>query len=98
MTLTLQPQTEAMLKARAESEGQDVNQLVNSLLVHALREDDRDDAEMIEGIQRGLEASDAGRVRPLAEFVAEMEAKYNLPIHLSDEEVFSGESTGAAHG
>lgn len=91
MTLTLTPQTEAMLKARADSEGQDVNQLVNALLVHALQEDDREDAEMMEGIRCGLEASDAGRVRPLSEFVAEIEAKYDLPTHLSDEEVFAGE-------
>lgn len=48
-------------------------------------------AKETHAIRMGLEASDAGRVRPLAEFAAEMRAKYNLPVHLSDEEIFSGE-------
>lgn len=96
MKLTLTPKTEAMLLARAESEGEDVNTLLNALLVYALQEEDRDHAEMMQGIQRGLEASAAGRVRPLSEFMAEMNAKYKLPTHLSDEEIFAGEE-GITH-
>ena len=96
MTLTLTPQTEALLVAKAEREGEDINTLLNALLVYALQEEDRDHAEMIQGIQRGLEASAAGRVRPLSEFMAEMNDKYNLPAHLSDEEIFAGEE-GITH-
>ncbi len=91
MTLTITPKTETLLLERAEMEGQDVNALADSLLASVLRQEARDHAEMLEGIRRGLEASDAGRVRPLSEFAAEMRAKYNLPTHLSDEEIFSGE-------
>ena len=96
MTLTLTPKTEALLVAKAEREGEDINILLNALLVHALQEEDRDHAEMLQGIQRGLEASAAGRVRPLSEFMAEMNAKYKLPTHLSDEEIFAGEE-GTPH-
>lgn len=88
MTLTLTPQTEAMLLARAEDEGQDVSVLADALLANLLA---RAQAEEVAAIRVGLEACDAGRVRPFSEFAAEMRAKYNLPTHLSDEEIFSGE-------
>ncbi|MGI4789561.1 MAG: hypothetical protein ACRYFS_12000 [Janthinobacterium lividum] len=39
MTLTLTPKTEAMLLARAKSEGQDINQLADVLLAHVLQEE-----------------------------------------------------------
>ena len=88
MTLTLTPQTEARLLAWAEYEGQDADIVADVLLADALA---RVQAEEVEAIRVGLEACDAGRVRPFAEFAAEMQAKYNLPTHLSDEEIFSGE-------
>lgn len=88
MTLTLTPKTEAMLLARAEDEGQDANMLADALLADLL---ERAQAEEAAAIQIGLDAYDAGRARPFSEFAAEMTAKYNLPTHLSDEEIFSGE-------
>lgn len=94
MTITLAPETEALLRDKAERDGQDVNRLGDALLVYVLQEEARDRTEMLEGIRRGLEASDAGRVRPIAEVSAEMRAKYNLPTHLSDEEIFAGEEGG----
>ncbi len=93
MTLTITPKTEAMLLAKAEREGEDINTLADVLLAGLLA---RDQAKETDAIRAGLEASDAGRVRPLAEVAAEMRAKYNLPTHLSDEEIFSGEE-GTAH-
>ena len=39
MTLTLTPKTEAMLRARAENEGQDVNTLADTLLADLLAHD-----------------------------------------------------------
>lgn len=93
MTLTITPKTEAMLLAKAEREGEDINILADGLLADLLA---RDQAEEIAAIRAGLEASDAGRVRLLAEVAAEGRAKYHLPTHLSDEEVFSGEE-GIAH-
>ena len=86
--MTLTPQTEAKLLAWAEYEGQDADIVADVLLADALA---RVQAEEVEAIRIGLEACDAGRVRPFSEFAAEMRAKYNLPTHLSDEEIFSGE-------
>lgn len=88
MTITLKPQTEANLLAWAEYEGQDADIVADVLLADALA---RAQAEKIAAIHVGLEACDAGRVRPFSEFAAEMKAKYNLPTHLSDDEIFSGE-------
>ena len=88
MTLTLKPQTEAKLLAWAEYEGQDADTVADVLLADALA---RVQTEEIAAIRVGVEDSDAGRVRPLAEVAAEKRAKYNLPTHLSDEEIFAGE-------
>ena len=88
MTLTLTPKTEARLRAWAEYEGENADILAEALLADALA---RVQAEEVAAIQVGLEACDAGRVRPYSEFAAEMRAKYNLPTHLSNEEIFSGE-------
>ncbi len=88
MTLTLTPKTEAKLLAWAEYEGQEADIVADVLLADALA---RVQAEETAAIRVGLEDSDAGRVRPFSEFAAEMRAKYNLPTHLSDEEIFSGE-------
>ena len=88
MTLTLTPQTEANLLAWAEYEGQEADIVADALLADALA---RARAAEVEAIRVGFEDSDAGRVRPLAEIAAEKRAKYNLPMHLSDEEIFAGE-------
>ena len=73
---------------RRRQKGQDVDTVADALLVEALA---RVQAEEVEAIRVGLEACDAGRVRPFSEFAAEMRAKCNLPTHLSDEEIFSDE-------
>ena len=87
MTITLTPETEALLRQKAESEGTDLNTIADALLKEALQWEAQEQAETLEGIRRGLEASEAGRERPLSEFAAEMRTKYNLPTHLSDEEL-----------
>ena len=92
MTITLAPNTEALLIAKAAREGEEVNRLADDLLASILQEEARDRAEMLEGIQKGLDASDAGRIRQLATFAAEMKGKYNLPSQMSDEEILAGES------
>ena len=91
MTLTITPNTEALLLAKAERDGEDVNSVADALLADLLA---RNQAEEIVAIRVGLEASDAGRVRPLAEVAAEKRAKHHLPTHLSDAEVLSGEDRG----
>ncbi|MGI4789558.1 MAG: hypothetical protein ACRYFS_11985 [Janthinobacterium lividum] len=88
MTVTLTPKTEAKLLAWAEYEGQDADIVADVLLADALA---RVQAEEVAAIRVGLEDSDAGRVRPLAEIAAKKCAKYNLPTHLSDDEIFADE-------
>lgn len=88
MTLTITPQTEALLLAKAERDGGDINTVADVLLADILA---REQEEEIAALRVGLESSDAGRVRSLAEVAAEKRAKYHLPTHLSDEEIFSGE-------
>ena len=75
MTITISTETEAMLREKAERDGQDINEIADILLAAALEWEAQDRAEAIAGIQRGLEASAAGRVRPAAEVFAEMRAR-----------------------
>lgn len=75
MTITITPETEAKLREMAAREGQDMNTIVDALLASAIEWKSLERAEAIAGIQRGLEASAAGRVRPAAEVFAEMRAK-----------------------
>ncbi len=93
MAITLSDETETRLRETAEMEGQDVNALADALLAAALEWEAQERAETLQGLRRGLEASDAGRVRPFADFAAEMRKKYALPAHLSDAEI-GGEVIG----
>ena len=87
MTVTLTPETETRLRQKAERDGQDINAVADTMLAMVLEWEAEEYADMLKGIQRGLEDSDIGRVRPFAEFAAEMRAKYDLPTHLSDVEI-----------
>ncbi|HEX5324881.1 MAG TPA: hypothetical protein VFW40_13930 [Capsulimonadaceae bacterium] len=75
MTIKLAPETEEKLRQKAEREGQDIDSIANALLSQALDWEAQDRVEAILGIQRGLEASDAGRVRPAGEVFRDMRAK-----------------------
>jgi predicted transcriptional regulator len=75
MTITISAELEAKLKERAAQEGKDPDSVAEALLAAALDWEAQERAETIAGIQRGLEASAAGRVRPAAEVFAEMRAK-----------------------
>ena len=90
--ITLKPETEARLRERAERDGSDVNAVADALVAAALEWEARDEAEAQASLRRGLADSDAGRVRLFSEVAAEWRAKYNLPTHLSQEELFAGET------
>lgn len=87
MTITLTPTMETRLREKAEREGQDFDQVADTLLQIALDWKEQEQADTIEVLQRSLAASDTGRVRPFSEFAEDMQKKYQLPTHLSDEEV-----------
>jgi predicted transcriptional regulator len=75
MTITISAELEAKLKERAAQEGKDPDSVAEALLSAVLDWEAQERAEAIAGIQRGLEASAAGRVRPAAEVFAEMRAR-----------------------
>ena len=75
MTITIDPEIEARLRQQAEREGQEMEPLVNRLLATAMEWEAFDREEAIAGIQRGLEASDAGRVRPAADVFHDIRKK-----------------------
>lgn len=75
MTITISSELEARLRDRASSEGQDVHAFAETLLSAALEWEEQERTEAIDGIRRGLEASEAGRVRPPSEVFAEMRSR-----------------------
>ena len=75
MTITIRPELEKKLRAKASRDGRDLNAVAESLLESALDWEARDREEAIAGIRRGLTSSDAGRVRPAAEVIADLRAK-----------------------
>ncbi len=75
ITLDLEPGVEAYLREKAVREGQATEAVAQALLAWAMAWEAQDQAETLEGIRRGLEASDAGRVRPAADVFADMRAK-----------------------
>ena len=72
MTISLTPEVETRLRAKAEREGLDVNRVVEELLMTALEWEEQDREEAIAGIRLGLKASAEGRVRSANEVFAKM--------------------------
>jgi predicted transcriptional regulator len=79
ITIDLAPEALERLREKAAREGRDAEAVAAAVLTEVLEWEAQDRAEAIEGIRRGLEDVAAGRVRPLAEFIAEQRAKHNLP-------------------
>ena len=75
ITLNLELGVEAYLREKAAREGQATEAVAQALLAWAMEWEAQDQAETLEGVRRGLEASDAGRVRPAAAVFADMRAK-----------------------
>ncbi len=74
MTLVISRELEERLRTKAEAEACDVNSVAETLLAAALDWEAQDREEAIAGIRRGLEAGEAGRVRPAEDVFAEMRA------------------------
>ena len=75
MTITITPETETLLRQKAEREGQDVDVVADALLAAVLASEAQERAETIAEIQRGFEAGAAGRVRSAADVFADMRAQ-----------------------
>ena len=74
MTITLSPQTEALLKEQAGRLGEDAGTLADTLLQSALEEAARDFEETGQAIAEGLADVEAGRTVPFEQILAEWEA------------------------
>ena len=84
MSITLTPETENRLREQAERIGKDPDSLAESIITEGLSDDpddltDEEIAEIRVGIQRGLEAAAAGRVKTLAQAVAEARQRHGFP-------------------
>ncbi len=89
MTITLTPETENRLLQQAQHTGEDVNSLVNTLIAKGLPQDDFEDdpdalseaeiTDMRAGIERGLDAAAAGRVKSQAQAIAEARQRHGFP-------------------
>lgn len=75
MTIVIDKETESRLVLEAERTGQTPSALAGAMLADALARAEQERAETIAGIERGLEAIAEGRSRPLAEYIAEVQAR-----------------------
>ncbi len=89
MSISLTPETESRLREQAERIGKDPDSLAEVLIADGLSNgtflDDPDDltddevAKICSGIHRGLKAEAEGRVKPLAQAVAEARQRHGFP-------------------
>jgi predicted transcriptional regulator len=80
ITLNLPPQLEALLRQRADTNGQNLSQFALAVLTLGLSLDDQDFFDSIAGIQRGLDDFEQGQFSSLEDFVAEQNQKYGLTL------------------
>jgi predicted transcriptional regulator len=78
IVITLSPELEQQLQAKATRQGQDINLVATELLTSVLESETQDSAEAIEGIQQGLDDFTAGKFRSFDEYATEQHQKYNL--------------------
>ena len=71
MTVSLTPENETRLRARANKEGCDVDALVNALIGNALRSEEEEYADTVAALEEAMQAVREGRERPFAEFMKE---------------------------
>jgi predicted transcriptional regulator len=78
IVLTLTPELEALLRGRADRQGQDVSLVASELLANVLAWEEQDFEEAVQGIQQGLDDFEAGRFRSFDDFAAEKRRQYGL--------------------
>lgn len=78
LTISLRPEIEAQLKAKAADQGQDINSLAAKLLTQLLEWEQQETEEAIAGIQEGLDDFAAGRSHPFQAFADKQRRRYGL--------------------
>lgn len=76
MTLTLDPNTEAMLHETALREGLEPDAMARMLLTHALEVDAREYRQSVAAIREALES---GPRKPIEQYIAEQRVKHGYP-------------------
>ncbi len=79
IVVTLSPELEALLRQRADQQGQDVSLVASELLARILQWEKQDYEEAIQGIQQGLDDFETGKFRTFEDFAEEQRRKYSLP-------------------
>jgi predicted transcriptional regulator len=79
MTITISADLEARLREKATQEGKAVDEVVEALLAAALDWEAVEQADAVAGIQRGIEASAAGRVRSLSQVIVDARQRHGFP-------------------
>lgn len=79
MTITISPETEAKLWDKAHREGRNPDVIADSILGIVLDAEAREEAETAARVQEAMAAADAGREKPLEQYIAEQKAKRGLP-------------------
>lgn len=79
LTISLRPEIEAQLQAKAADQGQDINVLATELLTQLIEWEQQDIQETTAGIQQGLDDFTEGRSRSFQTFANEKSLKYGLP-------------------
>ena len=79
MTITLRPSTEAMLVEKARQEGQDLDTVADTLLADVLEAELREQEETAAAITKAMAAAEAGREKPIAQYLAEQRVRRGLP-------------------
>ena len=81
IAISLSPEIEAMLREKADRQGQDISVVAAQLLTRILESETPDSQEAIQAIQQGLDDFEAGRFCSFDEFAASQRRKYNLPAN-----------------
>ncbi len=79
MTITLKPSTEAVLREKARQQGQDLDTFVDQILADSLEAQERESEEIAAAVRNAMAAAEAGREKPLPQYLAEQRVKRGLP-------------------
>lgn len=76
--ITLDAETEALLRIKAEQQDEDIGTVASQLLARVLKWEAQDSAEAMQGIQNGLDDFGAGQFCSFDDFATEQRQKYGL--------------------
>lgn len=76
--IDLSPEAEALLSQQAAREGKEAASYVQELVEESLEWREQDFVEALDGVQRGLADSEAGRVKPLSQVIEDARQRHRF--------------------